>query len=351
MFLGIDVGQGTTDIFLWDPDQPLENSIQLVIPSASNRLAQEIDNEEGDIFCHGAIMGGIPLVKALKNKIRTGSRVYMTPESAMSIRYHLDFVTDLGISIVNSSQEVPIEVKKIRTTDFRFEWIFKFLQDALGCDPEINGVGIAVQDHGMHKKEEYARETRLQFYKEQLDQSPNLRSLGFKKSVPDRFPRLKAALKEKNRFFPAAEHYITDTSPIAILGALYDDEISYRFLNEAKTVINYGNGHTLVCVLDAKNNVVAFFEHHTGRIKDPKKFDNYLDELFEERLDSKAVLDDLGHGSYYLNAIPTSASENIIAIGPQRNLGKASKFQISFANPGGSMMMAGPIALVKAFVE
>ncbi|MHA2289501.1 MAG: DUF1786 family protein [Promethearchaeota archaeon] len=351
MFLGIDVGQGTTDIILWNPDQPLENSIQLVIPSASKRLAQEVENVEGDIFCHGAIMGGIPLVNALKNKIRSGSSVYMTPESAMSIRYHLDFVTDLGISIVNSSQEVPIDVKKIRTTDFKFDWILEFLQDALGCDPDIKGVGIAVQDHGIHKKEEYARETRLKFYKEQLGQSPNLRSLGFRKSIPDRFPRLLAAFKEKNKIFPSAEHYIIDTSPIAILGALYDDELTNRVQNHAKTVINFGNGHTLVCVLDAKNYVIAFFEHHTGRIKDPKKFDDYLDRLFEERLDSKAVLDDLGHGSYYLNAIPSSASKNIFAIGPQRNLGKSSKFDISFANPGGSMMMAGPIALVKSFVE
>jgi len=351
MFLGIDVGQGTTDILLWDPEHSLENSMQLVIPSASKRLAQEVELIEGDIFCHGAIMGGIPLVKALKNKIKAGSKVYMTPESAMSIRYHLDFIRDLGISIVDSSQEVPLDTKKIRTTDFRFDWILEFIQNAIGYDPEINGIGIAVQDHGLHKKEEYARETRLQFYKEQLDQSPNLKNLAFRKSVPDRFPRLQAALKEKNRFFPDAEHYITDTSPIAILGALYDDEIRLKVQNKAKTVINFGNGHTLVCVLDAQDNVVAFFEHHTGRIKDPKKFDNYLDELFEERLDSKAVLDDLGHGSYYLNSIPLSATENIIAIGPQRNLGKSSKYKISFANPGGSMMMAGPIALVKSFVE
>lgn len=350
MYLGIDVGQGTSDIILWDPNQSIEAALQLVIPSASNRLARKIELMEGDIFCHGTVMGGIPLVKALKSKINAGSQVFMTPESAMSIRYHLDFVKDMGISIVNSSKEVPPDANTISTTDFRFDWIIRLLTDVLGYKPTINGIGLAVQDHGLHKKEEYARETRLQFYKEKLVHSPDLRQLGFRKAIPERFPRLRAALNEKSKWFPNIDHYITDTSPIAILGALYDDEIRDRVSGQAKTVINYGNGHTLVCVLDENDSVVAFFEHHTGRIKNPKKFDNYLDDLFKEKLDSEVILDDLGHGSYYLNSIPSSAMKNIIIIGPQRNLGKNSKFKMLYANPGGSMMMAGPIALVKSFM-
>ena len=349
MYLGIDVGQGTSDIILWDPNQSIETALQLVIPSASNRLARQIELMKGDIFCHGTVMGGIPLVKALKNKIKDGSQVFMTPESAMSIRYHLDFVKDMGIQIVNSSEEVSSDINTITTTDFRFEWIIKLFKDVLGYKPKINGIGLAVQDHGLHEKNEYARETRLQFYKERLEESPDLRQLGFRKSVPDRFPRLKGALKEKTISFPNTDHYITDTSPIAILGALYDHEIQEKISGQPKTVCNFGNGHTLVCVLDKDNSVLAFFEHHTGRLKDPKKFDNYLDDLFNEKLDSKVILEDSGHGSYYLDSIPSSSKKNIIAIGPQRHLGKLSKYKMLFANPGGSMMMAGPIALVKSF--
>lgn len=348
MILGIDVGQGTTDILLWDPSDSFENALQLVIPSASKRLAQKVQTLEGDIYCHGTVMGGIPLVKALKEKIKSGSTVYMTTEAALSIRYHMNFVRDLGVKILDPNDPVPLNTTSITTGDFRFKWLLDIFRDVLGEVPHIEGVGLAVQDHGLHKETELARETRLQFYIEKLTQLNELSHLGFRDSVPNRFPRLQAALKEKEKWLPQSRHYIIDTSPIAILGALQDEVIRTKMQGQPKTVINFGNGHTLVCVLDENNTVSALFEHHTNRISQIAKFDRYLEEFFDGVLDSQKVIDDLGHGSYYLRPIPSDASKNLIAIGPRRSIGKQSQFPIIFSNPRGSMMMAGPIALIKS---
>ncbi|MHA2294531.1 MAG: DUF1786 family protein [Candidatus Hodarchaeales archaeon] len=350
MFLGIDVGQGTTDILLWDRKTSLENAIQLVIPSASSRLAQRIRSTNGDVYCHGRVMGGIPLVKAIKEKVKTGSRVYMTEEAAMSIRYHLDFVEDIGVEILLSEQSLPEKVNSFTTSDFDFPWLLKVLDEALGKTPVINHVGLAVQDHGLHEKNKLARETRLNFYQERLEKSRKLIDLGFRGDIPERFPRLKAARFEKEKWFPKAKHFIIDTSPVAVIGAL-QDQIVIPKNSGPKTVINFGNGHTLACIISGIDEVIALFEHHTGRINQPEKLDCYLDEFFAGKLTSKEVIKDHGHGTYYLEDVPEGVTEMIIAIGPKRDIGKESKYKMVFANPGGSMMMAGPIAMAKALEE
>ncbi|MFW9997710.1 MAG: DUF1786 family protein [Candidatus Odinarchaeota archaeon] len=351
MFLGIDTGQGTTDILLWDQQSPLENALQFVIPSASSRLARRISSTDGDIYCHGNVMGGIPLVKVLKEKIQAGSQVFMTKEAAMSIRYHPDFVEAIGIKILEPETPPPENVTSFITGDFDFPWLLGVFEEALGEKPAIDQVGLAVQDHGLHEKTRLARETRLEFYKERLLESKNLLNLGFREGIPSRFPRLRAAWLEKEKALPNTKHFIIDTSPAAIIGALQDEQILQEQNNVPKTVINFGNGHTLVCIISASNEVIALFEHHTGRIKQPGKFDSYLKEFFTGKLSSKKVIEDHGHGVYYLGSVPSESSENIVAIGPNRSLGKESAYEMVYANPGGSMMMAGPIAMAKALEE
>ncbi|MFX1255375.1 MAG: DUF1786 family protein [Promethearchaeota archaeon] len=348
MFLGIDVGYGTMDVLLWDQKSSIENALQLVIPSAASRLAREIRSTKGDVYCHGTIMGGSPLVGALKEKIKAGASVYMTKEAAMSIRYHPEFVEDLGIQILKDETSPPKNARSYLTSDFNFPWLLKVLQEALGEKPSIKQIGLAVQDHGYHEKDQLARETRLEFYKERLRQSRNLYDLGFRGEVPVRFPRLRAAWLEKEKWFSRAQHYVIDTSPVAILGALEDEAIASETREVPKTVINFGNGHTLVCAISGENKLIALFEHHTGRIKEIEKFDHYLEEFLTGTLNSKAVVEDGGHGSYYLKSIPQKTADTIIAIGPRRSIGKESRYRMIFASPGGSMMMAGPIAMAKA---
>ncbi|MHA1214525.1 MAG: DUF1786 family protein [Candidatus Hodarchaeales archaeon] len=346
MLLGIDVGQGTTDILLWDPNEPIENAIQLIIPSASRRLAHQISAFDGDIYCHGSVMGGSPLASVLKKKVRNGSKVYMTIEAAMSIRYHQKFVTDLGIEILKPEDPIPEGVRPFSTGDIDFKWLLDLFEQILGDKPIIDKVGLAMQDHGLHEVNKLARDTRMAFYRETLEKSRDLEDLGFKEKIPNRFPRLKAVLHEKEKWFSKKNHFIIDSSPIAIMGALLDEKVKEQMYGKAKTVINYGNGHTLVCALDSDNKVLGLFEHHTGRIKDPEKFDAYLTKFLKGKLEAKEVLKDQGHGSFYLGDIPREAFDNIVVIGPKRNIGKKSRFRMLFASPGGSMMIAGPLALI-----
>ncbi|MHA1973706.1 MAG: DUF1786 family protein [Candidatus Hodarchaeales archaeon] len=347
MLLGIDVGQGTTDILLWDPSEPIENAIQLIIPSASKRLARQINAFNDNVYCQGNVMGGSPLVSALKRKIQNGKKVYMTKNSAMSIRYQQKFVEDLGIQILGPEDPVPRGTRSFLTGDLDFKWLIGLFEELLGTKPIIDKIGLAMQDHGLHEVGKLARDTRMAFYRETLKKSRNLKDLGFRGKIPDRFPRLQAALHEKRTWFPEVQHFVIDSSPVAIMGALLDERVEEQMYGKAKTVINFGNGHTLVCALDTEDRVLGLFEHHTGRIKETEKFDAYLSQFLQGKLDSKEVVDDQGHGSFYLGEIPDEASENIAVIGPRRSIAKNSKFKMLFATPGGSMMMAGPIALVK----
>jgi uncharacterized protein (DUF1786 family) len=59
--LAIDIGGGTQDILLYDPDQPLENSIKLVLPSPTVVVAGKIraaTAAKRPVFLSGQVMGG-----------------------------------------------------------------------------------------------------------------------------------------------------------------------------------------------------------------------------------------------------------------------------------------------------
>ncbi len=40
--LAIDIGAGTMDVLLSDPAQPMENAVQLVLPSATSLIGRRI---------------------------------------------------------------------------------------------------------------------------------------------------------------------------------------------------------------------------------------------------------------------------------------------------------------------
>ncbi|HYK97075.1 MAG TPA: hypothetical protein VEU77_01655, partial [Candidatus Acidoferrales bacterium] len=59
--LAIDIGAGTMDVLLQDPSQPMENAVQLVLPSATAIIGRRIERARRDgrpVFLHGNLMGG-----------------------------------------------------------------------------------------------------------------------------------------------------------------------------------------------------------------------------------------------------------------------------------------------------
>ena len=68
--LAIDVGGGTQDILLWQPDTPIENCVKLVLPSQTVVVANRIrryTSKGVPIFLTGNLMGAAPVCGPSRN--------------------------------------------------------------------------------------------------------------------------------------------------------------------------------------------------------------------------------------------------------------------------------------------
>ena len=73
--LAIDIGVGTQDIMLYNTDNPIENSVKMVMPSPTKIIAKRIRKHHNDLLIYGATMGGGPVNQAVKNHLARGYNV------------------------------------------------------------------------------------------------------------------------------------------------------------------------------------------------------------------------------------------------------------------------------------
>jgi len=298
-------------------------------------------------------MGGepwhVPLYKIAQMPNR---EVIMTPNAAFSLRYNLDQVKIRGVKI---HDQLPSkhhgDYFHFETFDVNYPWYEKIFQE-LNIDifDECDTILLACQEHGFTGSRDISpREFRMfECYQRFLDKSPVLTSLMFARTeVPDFAWRLKANTDLANDFFPKSKIFIMDSSPAVVLGTQLDPIVT----DGIKTVVNIGNGHTLVMVLNNNWEILAIWEHHTGGLT-TIHIDEFLTKLFSNKLDHATVLKQGGHGYYQrVSDIPDEAAETIVAIGPNRDLLRGSKFSksILWAHPLGNMMLSGPAGLLKTY--
>ena len=73
--LAIDVGSGTQDILLYQQGMPMENCVQMILPSPTRIIAQKIHEatvSKRNIFLTGNTMGGGPCSSAVEKHLQTG---------------------------------------------------------------------------------------------------------------------------------------------------------------------------------------------------------------------------------------------------------------------------------------
>jgi len=354
--LAIDIGKGTEDVFYYDPQQKLENCIQIIRPSRAQILKRKLDHHietNFNILLDGTIMGGepwhVPLYKIAQMPNR---EVIMTPSAARSLRYDLDQVKSRGVTVQeklppkNDSSHIYFE-----TFDVDLQWYEKVFNGFdMDISKECDVILLACQEHGYPGPNGGSvREFRMrECYQRYLDTSPVLTSLMFEHSeIPDFAWRFKANADLVQNFFPKSNVFLMDSSPAVILGTMLDPKVTYGL----KTVINIGNGHTLVMILNSNWEILAIWEHHTGSLT-TARMDEFLEKLFSNQLSHELVLQQGGHGFYKPNReISSKAAENIVVLGPNRNLLKESKFAdaITWSHPLGSMMLSGPAGLLKTY--
>src|SRR5262245_27262943 len=102
--LAVDMGTGTQDILLFDSTGPVENSIKMVMPSATQIAASRIRRATAAsraVVLTGVIQGGGPCHWALEDHLRAGGVAYATPEAAQTFDDELDRVEQMGVRVVS----------------------------------------------------------------------------------------------------------------------------------------------------------------------------------------------------------------------------------------------------------
>ena len=337
--LAIDVGAGTQDVLLWEADQAMENNVKLILPSWTTVLARRVKQateEERPIFLAGNLMGGGPIVSAMKRHLRAGYPVYTTPRAALTIRDNLDQVRERGYTVLATDEEPPddADVLTLHTRDVDRD----VLADALApfdlTIPET--FAVAVQDHG-RCLEGSNRRFRFRLWRDFVDGGGRIDDLVYR-TPPDCYTRMLAVQRD----VPGA--ILMDTGPAALWGIL-EDERAAAHQDDGFILVNVGNQHTLGVLLRGER-ILGLFEHHTV-LMDGRKLLRLVDGLRAGALSNDEVYADHGHGAYvHPDYVPADGFDFVAVTGPQRHL--AENLGYYHAAPYGDMMLTGCFGLVAA---
>ncbi|PKL63336.1 MAG: pyruvate formate lyase-activating protein [Methanomicrobiales archaeon HGW-Methanomicrobiales-2] len=325
--LAIDVGRGTQDILVYEPGRSIENSIKLVLPSPTVVVAAKIRQATRagcPVFLDGFLMGGGANSGAIQEHLSRGLPVYATPEAAGTIHDNPERVRALGVEI---RAVPPVDAVTIHTTDYMEPELRRALSLFGVGYPE--NVAIAVQDHG-YSPHRSNRIHRFELMRERLDAGDwDLLSLATDPPLAD-MTRMQAVRHQA----PGA--LVTDTGPVALIGALCDPVVR-RMAATGVTLVNAGNGHTLCFTLKGRE-IYGLFEHHTGAL-DPANLQRYIRLLADGTLTSEEIFDDGGHGAAVRKPLAAGA---VVVTGPNRLRLLPEAYQ---AAPFGDMMLSGCFGL------
>ena len=148
--LAIDIGAGTMDTLLYDPAQPMENAIQLVLPSATSIAGARIARarEAGrPVYLHGNLMGGFHTTNAVWRHLEAQLAVYATERAARTVHDDLDLLRSRGVVVTDSA---PPDAVAVEFGDVDLPRLAAALGPYDVTLPPT--VAIAAQDHGFSPK-------------------------------------------------------------------------------------------------------------------------------------------------------------------------------------------------------
>lgn len=339
--LAIDVGTGTQDILIFEADTVIENAVQLIMPSPTVLLAEQVKQataDRADLLLTGVTMGGGPDHWAIEAHLREGLRVYATPEAARTFDDDLSRVEAMGVRVVDAAARAN-GARRLQMRDFYASELMDALR-AFGVSTVFDAVAIAVFDHGAAPPGVSDRRFRFDYLREQVERGTGLEGFGFlAQEIPARMTRMMAVAQTWHGSQPL---FLMDTGPAAILGALDDAAVATA---DPLIVVNLGNFHTIAALLEQRT-IRGLLEHHTGELTAPR-LEDYLDRLAAGTLSNQEVFDDMGHGALELGS-SDSAPQRVAVTGPRRGMLDGSRLRPHFAVPHGDMMLAGCFGLLRS---
>ncbi len=347
--LAVDIGTGTQDILLFDSDREPENCLQLVMPSPTVLVAERIRRATAEgraVLLTGLTMGGGPSAWAAEAHRKAGLPLYATPEAAKTFNDDLDAVQrDLGVVIVDEAEAARLsgrdDVATVEMRDFSFDAIAAALR-AFEVPLDVDGLAVAVFDHGEAPPDISDRKFRFDYLRERLATGRGLAGFAFDRAgIPPAMTRLQAVARSAPSELPLV---VMDTAPAAVLGALDDPAVATA---EAKVVVNVGNFHTLAFAME-DGRIVGLFEHHTGLI-DGARLRELIGRLADGSLTNEELCAEHGHGALVWE--PLGRPSVVAVTGPRRGLLRESGLPLHLAVPHGDMMLAGCFGLLRAAAE
>ena len=346
--LAIDVGTGTQDILLFDSTQPIENALQLIMPSPTQIAAGRIRRataESRAVAVSGTIAGGGPSHWALEDHLRVGLSAYATREAAMTFDDDLSNVEAMGVTLVSDDEVARLDADHVILRDLDLRAIRAALA-AFDVSTDFDGLALGCLDHGAAPKGYSDRLFRFEHLRRVVEGRNDLRAFA---CLPDEVPayltRAHSLLASVDVDVPTV---FLDTGPAAALGALQD-----RMVGETteQILLNLGNMHAL-CFHLRGTQIISLYEHHTGEVTAPQ-IEDFTERLIAGTLPHEDVFKSKGHGVYYAATDSnTKASEPLVAVtGPQRSKLRGSRLNPYFAVPHGDMMVSGCFGLLWAFAE
>jgi uncharacterized protein (DUF1786 family) len=340
--LAVDIGTGTQDILLWDTDGPVENAVQLVMPSPTMRVAKAVRAATArgqGIALSGTLMGGGPCHWAVNDHLAAGYPVWATEAAARTFDDDLDRVRDMGVTLITADElRCGDDIQTIRMGDLDLEAIRRACR-AFEAEPEFDVLAVAVFDHGNAPPRVSDRRFRFDYLASRLAHGGWLTDLGFERAViPPEMTRLQAVAGTAPIDIPLL---VMDTAPAAILGALDDPRVQER---EDLVVVNVGNFHALAFHLQGRC-IRGLFEHHTGEVT-ANQLMGYIERLGAGVITNDEIFNSQGHGALVLD--PAPAHDLFLATtGPRQALLNALA-RPYHAVPHGAMMQAGCFGLLRA---
>ena len=331
--LAIDIGAGTMDTLVYDPARPMENAVQLVLPSATSLAARKIAavrEERRPVFLHGNLMGGYHTTNAVWKHLEAGLGVYATERAARTVHDDLDLLTGRGVQIVDRA---PDDAVAIELHDLDLAKLAKVLGTYDTTIPQT--IAVAAQDHGFSPKSSN-RLFRFEHWRRFLVPGSALTDHIWTKP-PDYMTRLLAIQADA----PGA--IVADTGPVAVLGALEDERVAAE-AERGACIVNVGNQHTLALLVRGEE-LFGVMEHHTESMN-TVKLERLIARLIAGTITHDEVFNDDGHGALVLEGYRAAMPFSFIAVtGPNRAMAKPLGWY--FAAPHGAMMLSGCFGLVR----
>ncbi len=345
--LAVDMGTGTQDLLLFDSSGPVENSIKMVMPSATTIAAGRIRAATAArraVLLTGVIQGGGPCHWALEDHVRSGCTAHATPEAARTFDDDLSRVEAMGVRIVGEDEASALSgVERIELRDLDLAAIRRALA-AFDVSGAFDGLALGCLDHGDSPPDYSDRLFRFDHLRRVVGRENDLRAFA---CLPDELPEY---LTRARTMVACAEGdapiVFLDTGPAAALGALQDPRVAAA---DEQLVLNLGNMHALAFHLRG-TRITSLYEHHTGQMSD-EQIEDFTQRLVSGELAHEEVFGSKGHGVFYATdgAASKGGAPFLAVTGPQRGRLRKSRLDPYFAAPHGDMMISGCFGLVCAF--